>query len=381
MLHGADEIRPFEVMEAFVEAEKLQRSGKDVVHLSLGQPGGRLPERVKAKLADAIQNEALGYTNACGMPELREKISEDYKKRYGLVVPMERIFITVGSSSGFLLSILSALEKGSKVAIGRPYYPAYPNMLRALHMQPHIIETKPEEKFHLSWERISEGGDLPKAVIVASPSNPTGMMLSAEEMEELTRQCNAHHVRLFSDEIYHGIAFEKKPVTALQYSNEAIVINSFSKTYMLPGWRLGWVVMPPSLARRFELLAQSFFISASAAAQVAALAMMDEDEAMEKEITLYHKNRDALAAGLRDAGITDFHVPEGAFYLYADVSKLSNDSKDFCRRMLHEAGVCAVPGIDFDEANGHRYVRFSYCGSERDIAEASKRLKAWLSTK
>lgn len=378
MLPAMDEIRPFEVMEAFREAEMLSRQGKGVIHLSLGQPSGKMPDIVQQRLMEHIAGRPMGYTNACGTPELRARIARHYREHYGLEISESRIFITVGSSSAFMLSILTALEMGSNIGIGRPYYPAYPNMLRALHMKPQIIETMPEERFHLTWDRVASLKEKPKAVIVASPANPTGSMLTRDEVKALAEGCEKNGIRFFSDEIYHHVTFGEKAASALEFSDEAIVINSFSKYYLLSGWRLGWVVMPEKLARKFELMAQSFFISPPEASQIAALYMMDAEVVLNAEVERYHANRDLLSKGLREAGITEFNQPEGAFYLYADVSQHSNDSKDFCYRMLHEAGVCAVPGIDFDEVNGHRYMRFSYCGSQGDVEEASKRIKNWL---
>ncbi len=371
-------IKPFEVMEAFREAEALESAGRDIVHFSLGQPGSTAPAPVLASVADALTSEAFGYTDARGMPALRDKIAEHYKKRYDIDVPTHRICVTVGSSAAYFLSLIATFEAGDKIAIARPCYPAYPRMMEALGLEPVYIDVDETHRFQPTWEMIEPLVGKVQGMIIASPSNPAGTIVHGDELVRIAKGCDENGMRLLSDEIYHHVSYGEEAATALTHSDSVITLNSFSKYYLLPGWRLGWAVVPETLAKTYENLLQNFFISPPAPSQYAALKVFEHIDILEKEVEKYASNRTRLMTLLREAGITEFVEPEGAFYIYANISSLSNNAQDFCRAMLHEAGVAAVPGNDFDEVRGYHYVRFSFAGSPDAIEEGGKRLKQWL---
>ncbi len=373
-------VRPFEVMEAYREAEVLTMSGREVLHLSLGQPGQGAPERVRQVLAERLRADVLGYTDARGMPALRERIAQYYEEMYGVSVPLHRIFVTVGSSSAFSLALLAAFDAGVKLGLARPCYPAYPNMMRAVNLEPFFIETGEDTQFQPDWSMISPYADDIRGMVIASPSNPTGALIGREALEQIATGCEKNGVRLISDEIYHGVTYGRKAHSALEFSDEAIVVNSFSKFFLLPGFRIGWAVIPESLCRSFESLLQSFFISPPALSQHAALAVFDCLDELKQVVASYEPSRELLGQGLREAGFRWVSRADGAFYLYANTSHFEGSSKEFCRRMLHEAGVCAIPGNDFDEAQGSDYVRFSFSGAHETIARAIEQLKTWAPT-
>ena len=371
-------IQPFEVMEAFREAEALEMQGRDIVHFSLGQPGNTAPAPVLADVAEALANNSFGYTDARGMPALREKIAEHYKTRYGLEIPTHRICVTVGSSAAYFLSLIAMFEVGDKIAIARPCYPAYPRMMEALGLEPVYIDVDETHRFQPTWEMIKPLVGKVQGMILASPSNPAGTIIHKGEMARIAKGCDAHGIRLLSDEIYHHVSYGEETASALSDSDSVITLNSFSKYYLLPGWRLGWAVVPESLAKTYENLVQNFFISPPAPSQYAALKVFEHMDILQGEVVKYTANRERLMTLLREASITEFVEPEGAFYIYANISNLADNAQDFCKRMLHEAGVAAVPGNDFDELRGHHYVRFSFSGSPERIEEGVKRLKEWL---
>ena len=373
------EIKPFEVMEAFREAEVLQAQGRDIIHLSLGQPGAGIPHGVKEALRHAIEAKSLGYTDARGMPELREKIAAYYKAREGLTISPEQIFVTIGSSSAFFVSLMAMFDAGERVALARPCYPAYPNMLKATNLDPVFIDTDEADNFQPQAHLLKKAKDI-QGIIIASPSNPTGTLLHEKELEALVSEATSRKIRIISDEIYHHVTYGQKAHSALQFTNEAVVLGSFSKYFLLPGWRLGWAVVPKSMMRTYESLTQSFFVSPAAPAQIAALEIFDHLDELDSVVKGYAKNRDTLIQALSNVGITGLRQAEGAFYLYANVTVFTDDSKKLCKQMLEEIGVCAVPGIDFDQLNGGKYIRFSYCGKAVDVTAAAKRIEAWLPT-
>jgi len=373
-------IAPFIVMDVMREANARDRSARSaaerVVHLEVGQPGTSAPQAVVEAAARALRSERLGYTEALGVPALRERIAQHYREYYGTHVAPERVVITTGSSGGFLLAFLAAFDHGDRVALAEPGYPAYRNILTALDITPVGLPTEAASRFQPTPALLDRAGRI-DGLIVASPANPTGSMMSPDELAEIAGWCRRHGVRLVSDEIYHGITYGMPAATALAYSDEAIVINSFSKYYAMTGWRLGWMIVPPDLVRAVEVLAQNLFISAPTLPQLAALAAFDARAELDANVARYRANRDLLLAELPKAGFDRFAPADGAFYLYADVAHLTNDSEAFCRRMLAEAGVAATPGTDFDPARGRAYVRFSYAGTTDDMIEATRRLRAW----
>ena len=373
-------IAPFIVMDVMKAANERQAEGLEVLHMEVGQPGSGAPAAAIAAAKAALDgpSAALGYTEALGIPPLRQRIARYYAVQHGIAVAPERIAVTTGSSGAFLLAFLAAFDAGDRVAVLEPGYPAYRNILKALDIEPVPIPVGPETGFQATPDHLGRAGRL-DGFLVASPANPTGSMLSPPELDRLIQWCEAAGVRFLSDEIYHGIAYGKPAGTALgRGSDRAIVINSFSKYYCMTGWRLGWLVLPPDLVRPVERLAQNLFISPPTLPQWAGLAAFDCRAELDANVARYAASRELLLRELPRAGFDRFAPADGAFYLFADVSRLTNDSPEFCRRMLAEAGVAATPGVDFDPARGHRFVRFSFAGRTEDMARAAEKLQAWL---
>lgn len=374
-------IAPFIVMDVLRAANERQAAGADVLHLEIGQPGTPAPEAVRAAAKRAIDEEAIGYTDAFGLPALRRRIAGHYAEAYGVAVDPARIAVTPGSSGGFLLAFLAAFDAGDRVALASPGYPAYRNILAALGLEPVLLEAGPQERYQPTpdlLERAQRDGGPLAGVIVASPSNPTGTMLDDAGMAALADWCRSAGVRMVSDEIYHGIGYGSRAVTALERDDRAIVVNSFSKYFSMTGWRLGWLVLPEELVRPVECLGQNLFISAQTVSQYAGIAAFDCTAELDGYVAGYARNRALLLDRLPAAGLERLAPADGAFYLYADVGHLTNDSQMLCRRLLQETGVAITPGVDFDPTRGHRTVRLSFAGPERDVALAAERLAEWL---
>lgn len=371
------QIDPFIVMDVMRDANALDATGANIVHLEVGQPGTPAPERVREAAAAAALSERLGYTDAMGIVPLRERIARHYRDFYDVEVDPAGVVVTTGSSGSFLLSFLAAFDEGDRVALAAPGYPAYRNILSALGVEPVVVETRLEDRFQPTPELLGQVEGRIDGLIVASPSNPTGTMIDRAGMDELTQYCRKNGIRLISDEIYHGITYGHESVTALSFDPNALIINSFSKYFSMTGWRLGWMIVPPDMLRSIECLAQNLFISPPSLSQVAAMAAFDSLDELRENVVRYAKNREILLAELPKARFDRLAPADGAFYIYADVGELTNDSAEFCRRMLTEAQVAATPGLDFDPYRGNAYVRFSFAGSEDDIIRGVQRLKDW----
>lgn len=370
-------IDPFIVMDVMRAANELAAAGEDVLHLEVGQPGTPAPQQVIAAAQRALQDELLGYTDSLGILELRQRIVQHYADFYGVSVDLARVVVTTGSSGGFLLSFMSAFEPGDRVALAAPGYPAYRNILTALGVEPVLLETTAADRFQPTPALLqAAGGDL-DGLILASPSNPTGTMVGRAELEALVAWCREAGVRLISDEIYHGITYGSPGVTAVGLDDDAVVINSFSKYFSMTGWRLGWMVAPEALLRPIECLTQNLFISPPSLSQFAGIAAFDCGDELAANVARYARNREILLDRLPKAGFDRLAPADGAFYIYADVAHMTNDSPEFCRRMLAEAHVAATPGVDFDPFSGHKFVRFSFAGSEDDMTAACERLDVW----
>ncbi len=372
------DVAPFIVMDVVRAANEREAAGGDVLHLEVGQPGGGAPQGARDAAAAAVQQGPLGYTETPGMPALRRRIARHYAERHGVEPDPERVIVTTGSSAGFLLAFLAAFEPGDRVALAAPGYPAYANILKALGLEPVWLPTGAGTRFQPTPELLATVRGKLDGLILASPSNPAGTMVDAEAMAGLAEACAERGVRLISDEIYHGIEFGQRAVSALGYSDSAVVVNSFSKYFGMTGWRVGWLVVPPDMVRPVERLAQNLFISAPAVSQHAALAAMDCRHELDAAVAAYARSRATLLDALPRAGITEIAPADGAFYIYANIGHLTTDSQEFCRRMLDATGIAATPGIDFDPVDGHRHVRFSFAGREAEIAEAAARLVRWL---
>jgi aspartate/methionine/tyrosine aminotransferase len=371
-------IPPFIAMEVLRAANLRAARGKAVFHLEVGQPDTGAPRAVVEAAKRALDNDRLGYTEALGIPALREALAAHYRRSYGLAIDPQRIVTTTGSSGAFILAFLAAFEAGDRVALAAPGYPAYRNILLALDLVPVDLAVGPETSFQPTPALLA-GLDRPvDGLIVASPANPTGSMLSPAELAVLVAYCRERGIRMVSDEIYHGIVYDGVAASAAALDERAIVVNSFSKYFSMTGWRLGWMVLPVELLSAVERLAQNLFISPPTLPQLAALAVFDCKPELDANVARYRRNRDLLLAELPKAGFRHFAPPDGAFYLYADVANLTNDSEEFCRRMLAETGVAVTPGIDFDSGRGRHSLRISFAGSTESMAEAARRLARWL---
>ncbi|CAH2600212.1 Valine--pyruvate aminotransferase [Rhodovastum atsumiense] len=376
------EAPPFIVMDVITAANARQAAlppgAPHVIRMEVGQPGTGAPAGAVAAAAAALQAGApMGYTEALGLRSLRTRIARHYADWYGADIAPGRIAVTVGASGAFPLAFLAAFDPGDRVAMAAPFYPPYVNILAALGITPVMLEAGPETRFQPTVEMLERLDPRPDGLIVASPCNPAGTMLHPDELAAIAAWCHEAGVRLISDEIYHGLTYDNPIATAAALSPSAVVVNSFSKYFSMTGWRIGWMVLPDDLVRPVECLAQNMFISAPHIAQVAAEAAMDCTAELQANVARYRRSRDLLLRSLPAAGFPKLSPAEGAFYLYADVTDRTNDSRAFCARMLAEAGVAASPGVDFDRARGNRFIRFSYCGPEADMAEAASRLAGW----
>jgi aspartate/methionine/tyrosine aminotransferase len=375
------QISPFVVMDVMRAANDRAAEGHDIIHMEVGQPGTPAPRVVREAVKAAVDRELLGYTEALGIPALRERIALHYRQSYGVEVSPAEVIVTAGSSAGFVLAFLALLDEGARLLMAEPGYPCYRNIARAFGIAPVALPVGPAERWMPSAAALTayaarEG--KPDALLFASPANPTGTALSNDALADVCAWCGREGVITISDEIYHGLAFDAPLQTARAYNRNAVVINSFSKYYSMTGWRVGWMVVPPELVRPIERLAQNLYISPAAISQVGALAAFDAVDELEANKAVYAANRDLLLNELPGAGFTSLAPADGAFYLYADVSHLTDDSQDFAQRMLREAGVAATPGVDFDPVRGARFMRFSYAGTTAAMAEAAKRLRTWL---
>jgi aspartate/methionine/tyrosine aminotransferase len=345
-----------------------------VIHMEVGQPSTGAPAGAVLAVQQRLQaGAALGYTEALGVPSLRERISQHYADWYGLSVPARRIAVTTGASGAFPLAFLAAFDPGDRVALAAPYYPPYVNILHALGLEPVILPATLESRFQPTVAMLEKLDPPPDGLIVASPCNPAGTMLHPDEFVRVAAWCGEHGVRLISDEIYHGLTYGSPMISAAQFEG-AVVINSFSKYFSMTGWRVGWMVLPEDLLRPAECLAQNFFISAPHISQVAAEAAFDCHDELAANVSRYRASRAHLLSALPQAGFAQLSPAEGAFYVFADVSARTDDSVAFCAHMLEEIGVAAAPGADFDARRGRHFVRFSYCGSPSDMQEATRRL-------
>jgi aspartate/methionine/tyrosine aminotransferase len=373
-------VPPFMVMDVMAAAALLEAQGARIVHMEVGQPAAPAPATAIAAAQAALAHARIGYTETLGIPSLRERIARHYAETYDLALDPARVVVTTGSSGGFILAFLSLFEPGDRVALANPGYPPYRHILSALGCEPVLIETSAETRWALSAKAlIAEHHKKPLAgVVVASPANPTGTMMDADTLSRLIAVAEAQGIRVISDEIYHGLDYAFGAETAAKLSERALVINSFSKYFCMTGWRVGWMVVPESLVRAVERLQGNLAISVPTLSQAAAQAAFDGRAEMEAVKHGYEANRRILTQGLPKAGLDKFLPVDGAFYLYADISKFSDESLDFAKRMLNEVHVAATPGIDFDPVNGHNFLRFCYAGSSVEMHEAVQRIGNWL---
>jgi aspartate/methionine/tyrosine aminotransferase len=377
---GRSNVPPFMVMDVMAAAARIEAAGGHVIHMEVGQPAASAPKTAISAAHAALDGGRIDYTSALGTPSLRGRIARHYQETYGCAVDAERIVVTTGSSGAFILAFLALFEPGDRVAVTVPGYPPYRHILTALGCEPVLIETSSENRHALTGEALlaAHRKNPLKGVLVGSPANPTGTMMSRDALTGLIAAAQGAGIRFISDEIYHGLDYAFSAVTAAELSPDALVINSFSKYFCMTGWRVGWMVVPEPLVRPIERLQQNLSISVPTLSQIAAEAAFEGRLEMEEVKRGYLENRGILIAGLPQAGLTKFLPADGAFYLYADVSEFTSDSFKFASEMLEKAHVAATPGIDFDPVHGHRFIRFSYARSADEMREAVTRIARWL---
>ncbi|MBT9382410.1 aminotransferase class I/II-fold pyridoxal phosphate-dependent enzyme [Pseudooceanicola sp. CBS1P-1] len=369
-------VDPFIVMDVMSRAAEWEAQGRRIIHMEVGQPSTPAPAAAREALKAALDQESLGYALSLGIAPLRERIARLYGEWYDVDLNPERVVVTTGSSGAFLLSFAALFDAGDKVGIGAPGYPSYLQLLKASNLDPVVIETAAEARYQPRPADLAGRGL--SGLMLASPGNPSGTMLSRPALSELMAEARAQGISVISDEIYHGLHYEERAVSALEVSDECYVINSFSKYFSMTGWRVGWMVVPEDHVRTVERLAQHMFICAPTASQVAALAALDAREELEANRAVYAANRALLLRELPQAGFTKIAPPDGGFYIYADVGDMTGDSLAFAREILDKAGVAVTPGLDFDKARGARTLRFSYAGSTADMEEGMARLKSFM---
>ena len=375
-------IDPFIVMDVMGEANARELSGDDIIHMEVGQPASPAPKAARERARQALENQRLGYTEALGLPKLRERIARHMSERYGVGVRPERVVVTAGSSAGFVLAFLALLDQGYSLGLPSPGYPCYRQILKALNVRPTLIETSGQGRWMPTVADVERlAGEGAAGLLLASPNNPTGTMALSRRLAEIAETCRRHRLWLISDEIYHGLEYEAPAETALAHSDEAIVVNSFSKYFSMTGWRIGWLVVPEPLVRPIERLTQNLYISPPAISQVAALGAFDGFDELEVIKASYARNRAMLLEELPRAGLSSILPADGAFYLYADISRFTGDSEAFAKTMLKDIGVAVTPGIDFDPDRGRNYIRFCYAGAEAQMREAARRITGWLKGK
>lgn len=369
------DVDPFIVMDVMESARRAEADGRHIIHMEVGQPSTGAPAKARAALAENL-DDPLGYTVGLGLPALRARIAAHYKDMYNVTLDPERVVITAGASGAFLLAFSALFDNGERVGLGLPCYPSYRQILKAVGLTPVEMPTTKAGRYQPQPADVA-GHDL-DGLIVASPANPTGTMLDHAQIAALAQACRAHDTAFISDEIYHGISYDKTAVTALQVTDDVYVINSFSKYFSMTGWRVGWMVVPHDHVRRVERLAQNMFICPSHASQVLALAAFDCTDELDGHLDVYAANRDLLIAGLAQAGLGKSAPPDGAFYVYVDVSDYTDDARRFAADILDQADVAVTPGLDFDPVDGHRWIRLSYARSTADIKEGIARLQKFM---
>lgn len=368
-------VDPFIVMDVMEAARRAEDAGRHIIHMEVGQPGTGAPEGARAVLAAQL-DAPLGYTVGLGLPALRTRIAQHYMDVYGIALDADRVVITAGASGAFLLAFSSLFDNNARVGLGLPCYPSYRQILKAVGLKAVEMPTTAQGRYQPQPTDVAD--HALDGLIVASPANPTGTMLDQAELEALADACAERDTAFISDEIYHGISYDRDAVTALQVTDNVYVINSFSKYFSMTGWRVGWMIVPADHVRRVERLAQNMFICPSHASQVLALAAFDCTDELDRHLQVYAANRDLLMDGLASAGLTKYAPPDGAFYVYVDVSDYTDDARAFAAEILDKAGVAVTPGLDFDPVEGHKWLRFSYARATADIAEGVTRLQAFM---
>ncbi|WP_374468210.1 aminotransferase class I/II-fold pyridoxal phosphate-dependent enzyme [Phenylobacterium sp.] len=369
------EIDPFHAIGISTLAHRLKAEGRSIIHMEFGQPSTGAPKAAIGVAHEVLDSEAMGYWES---PALRERIARHYQDSYGVTVAPERIILTCGASPALVLALASSFSPGDRVATARPGYVAYRNTLRALHMVPVEIPCGPESRFQMTAAALAALDPAPQGLILASPANPTGTIIEPPELAAIAEVCRARGIRIISDEIYHGLSYVAPARSMLEFEPEALIVNSFSKYFSMVGWRLGWLVSPPAHLARARAYVGNLFLTAPSLSQHAGLAAMDARDELEGHVAVYRRNRQLLLDALPSLGLAEIAPPDGAFYIYADVSHLTDDSLEFCKRLLRDTGVATASGVDFDPVDGRRFIRFSFAVSTPEIEEALRRLRPWF---
>jgi len=369
------QVEPFQAIGISRLAHELQSAGRSVIHMEFGQPSTGAPRAAIEAAHHILDTSAMGYWES---PALKARIARHYRESYRASVDPEQIVLTCGASPALLLALVSTFEPGDRVALARPGYVAYRNTLRALHMVPVELECGAERRYQLSAAAIEALDPPPAGVIIASPANPTGTIITATEFEAIVKVCRERHIRIVSDEIYHGLSYVEPAHSIIEFEADALIINSFSKYYSMAGWRLGWLLAPPQHVQRARTYAGNLFLSAPSLSQHAALVAMDSREELDANVEVYRRNRVLLLNALPTMGLDAIAPPDGAFYIYANVCHLTDDSMRFCTQLLRETGVAVAPGVDFDPIDGRHFIRMSFAASTSDIKEAIVRLRPWF---
>jgi aspartate/methionine/tyrosine aminotransferase len=374
----ADDIEPFRAFAISALAHELKAQGHSIIHMEFGQPSTPAPKAAIQAAHRVLDTDPMGYWESTA---LTRRIARHYANTYGVEVQPQQIILTCGASPALVLALVSIFPAGSRIAMARPGYVAYRNSAKALHMIPVEIPCGPKERFQLTARALAAVDPAPAGVIIASPANPTGTILPPEELSDLADVCAAREIRIVSDEIYHGLNYAAAAHSMLEFEPTALVVNSFSKYYSMVPWRLGWLVAPERWVSRCRAIAGNLFLTAPSLAQHAALAAMDATEELEANLAVYRKNRDLLLSALPQLGLREIAPPDGAFYIWADVAHLTDDSLSFCKQLLRECGVATAPGVDFDPAQGRFFIRLSFAVSTREVEEAIRRMIPWFSQK
>ena len=370
------EIEPFHAIAISRLAHQLKMEGRSIIHMEFGQPSTGAPSKALAKAHDILEAEAMGYWES---PLLREKIAQRYQTLYGVTVEPERIILTCGASPALVLALSSAFKPGDRIALARPGYVAYRNTLKALHLHPVEIACGPEDRFQLTAQHLAALDPAPAGVIVASPANPTGTIIEPAELEAIAKVCRERGIRIISDEIYHGLSYTGRTPSMLEFAPDALIVNSFSKYFSMAGWRLGWLLTPPGEdLERARAYVGNLFLTAPSLAQHAGLAAMDCIDELEGHIAVYRANRQLMLDALPALGLKEIAPPDGAFYIWANIAHLTDDSLAFCEDLLRDTGVATAPGVDFDPVEGKRFIRFSFAVSTPEVEEALRRITPWF---
>lgn len=369
------QIDPFHAIAISREAHQLEADGRSILHMEFGQPSTGAPSAAIAEAHAVLDSDPMGYWES---PALKERIALHYRERYGVAVHAEQILLTCGASPGLVLALTSLFAPGARVATARPGYVAYRNTLKALYLEPLEVDCGPAERYQISAAALEALEPAPDGAIIASPANPTGTIIPAEEMARIAEACRTRGIRIVSDEIYHGLSYGEPARSMLEYAPDAVIVNSFSKYFSMAGWRLGWVVFPPDLIDTARARMGNLFLTPPSLAQHAGVKAFDCIDELEGHVATYRRNRQLLLAALPALGLKEIAPPDGAFYIYADVGHLTNDSLSFCQKLLRETGVATAPGIDFDPVDGHRHIRFSFAVSTDRVEDAIARMIPWF---